>query len=483
VNPPPPPNDLTAALALGKGTTLHWYPQDVSPARLAATLAGMANTAGGTVILGISLQSGHIQGVSDPPALIDRVFQAALLVEPPLILPIPRVQSVGEVKVVWISVPPGLPQVYSLEGRYLGREGAQTNPLSATRLRRLLLERGVIQFESQCPPGATLADLDAEKISAYIRTLGLPGDDSPEEILLRRGCLSSAGGVFPSQSSERSLPTSPSLRQHSLHPTYAALLLFGRYPQQWLLNATILATRFSGLSFSDQYLKHEIAGTLPDQLRQAELFVRDHLRSVVRLVGLTHRETLEYPFEAVRELLVNAVAHRDYNQQGDTIHLNIFADRLEVSSPGRLPGPVTLDNLLEARFSRNAVIVQVLSDSGFIERLGYGLNRVVTQMRENGLRPPRFEEVGGSFRVTLFGSPPAETPLLDLSRYRTLGLNPRQEQAIVYLAAHRRISNSEYQLLCPDVHPETLRRDLADLVARGVLIKVGDKKATYYILK
>jgi ATP-dependent DNA helicase RecG len=140
---------------------------------------------------------------------------------------------------------------------------------------------------------------------------------------------------------------------------------------------------------------------------------------------------------------------------------------------------------LEARFSRNAVIVQALADLGFVERLGYGLDRVVTVMRQNNLPPPLFEEVAGSFRVTLYNpviSQPATT-LPDLSVYRDLNLNSRQQMALGHIAQHRRITSSEYQALCPDVHPETLRRDFADLVSRGVLIKVGDKKATYYILK
>jgi ATP-dependent DNA helicase RecG len=247
--------------------------------------------------------------------------------------------------------------------------------------------------------------------------------------------------------------------------------------------ATILATRFSGIAFGDQFIKQDITGTLSEQLQQADLFVRDNLRSVVRLVGLRHRESLEYPFDAVRELLVNAVAHREYNLQGDCIHLNIFSDHLEVSSPGELPGPVTLQNLLEARFSRNAVIVQVLSDLGFVERLGYGLERVVNLMSDNGMQLPRFEERAGTFRVTLLGEPPLESQQFDYAQYAELDLNLRQQRAITYLAKHQRITNSEYQTLCPDVHPETLRRDLVDLVKRQVLLKIGDKRATYYIFK
>jgi ATP-dependent DNA helicase RecG len=452
------------------GPDLHWYPEDVPLARLAATLVGMANTAGGIVILGVSPRSGQLQGVRDSSAAVDKVFQAALLAEPPLVLPVPHVQRVSDEQVLWITVPEGLPHVYSLEGRYLWREGSQTNPIPARNLRQLLVQRGAVQFEALVPPDATLDDLDPEQVKTYAAThLSAlspdedPGSEEAIEILVRRGCLRRQEG--------------------SLRPTYAALLLFGRHPQRWLPTTTILAARFSGVTFADRFVRQDIRGTLPEQLRQAEAFIRANLQSVVRLAGLAHQETLEYPFEAVRELLVNAVAHRDYNLQGDSIHLNVFADRLEVTSPGRLPGPVNLENLLEARFSRNAVIVQVLSDLGFIERLGYGLDRVVAMMEQNELKPPRFEEVAGSFRVTLFNAPEEQAASSSLASYRSLDLNPRQEKALNFLLAHRRITSGNFQEICPDVHVETLRRDLVDLVARGVLIKVGDKRATYYILK
>lgn len=468
-------NLILSFLAQGMGQELHWFPEDVPVSRLATTLVGMANAGGGTVLIGIAPRTAQVQGVSDPEKVIDRVFQAALLSDPPLVLPIPTqhvVNAIPPVKVISILVPAGLPHVYSLDGSYLGREGRQTNPIPARRLRQLLIERGSIQFETRLVEDATLDDLDSAAVEAYQAALSYRGEPkksgdalSAEQLLLRRGCLGWAGGV--------------------LHPTYAGLLLFGRYPQRWLPNATILAAHFPGTAFNDQYIKMDISGNLPDQLRQAEAFIRENLRTVVRLVGLTHQETLEYPFEAVRELLVNAAAHRDYNVLGDNIHLNIFSDRLEVSSPGGLPGPVNLSNLLDARFSRNAVVVQVLADLGFVERLGYGLDRVVTVLRQGNLRLPQFEEVAGCFKVTLFGAGEINSNgvLPDLSRLREMGLNPRQNMALALLMVNKRITNSQFQELCPDVHSETLRRDLADLVQRGVLLKMGDKRATYYILK
>jgi ATP-dependent DNA helicase RecG len=462
--------DIYPLLAQGMAPDLHWCLEEVQMGEMAATLVAMANTAGGTLFLGINPQSGKIHGVQDVPSALDRVFRACLFAEPTLVIPVPRAHRIAQVEVVEIIVPQGLPHIYSLEGRYYWREGRQSNPIPPRQLRQLLVEKGLVLFESRTAPEITYQELDTQQIEtyaqAYYAAVKVPeGNTKPgvEDILIQRGCLQKVNG--------------------ELRPTNAALLLFGRFPQQWLPAAQILAARFTGLSFGDRFIKQEINGSLPSQLQEVEKFLRTNLQSVVRMIGLQHQEVLEYPFDAVRELIVNAIAHRDYNIQGDSIHLNIFSDRLEVTSPGSLPGPVTIDNILEARFSRNPVIVQVLADLGYIERLGYGLDRVVSLMREHSLSPPRFEEVPGAFRVTLFNTPAEEFALPDMSQYDLLDINPRQISALNYLGTRRRITNREYQELCPEVHPETLRRDLADLVSRGVLLKIGDKKSTYYILK
>jgi ATP-dependent DNA helicase RecG len=96
---------------------------------------------------------------------------------------------------------------------------------------------------------------------------------------------------------------------------------------------------------------------------------------------------------------------------------------------------------------------------------------------------PKFEEIAGSFRVTLLQREPAPSARVQLKYIENLELNSRQLAVVAYLVQRKRVTNREYQDLCPEVHPETLRRDLADLVQRGVLIKIGDKRATYYVLK
>ena len=467
--------DILTWIEGGMTTRLHWFPFNVRVPQLSETLAGMANTKGGIILLGVSPRGGEIHGVPDTTNCYDSVFQAALMLEPSLVLPLPSSVTIGAKQVVVIQVPQGLPNVYSFQGQYLERIGQQTQKISSKRLRYLLFERGEIQFDRQVLPGADYDDLDPEQIRNYFETISLSSQlqngnsvksDLAEQFLQQRGCLQRIGD--------------------QLVPTYAGLLVFGNTPHQWLPSAIILASRFPGEKFSDDFIKQEIRGSLPQQLVQAEAFLRSNMRTTVHMVGLTHQEELEFPYEAVRELLVNAVVHRDYNAQGDTIHLQLFSDRLEIHSPGRLPGPVNLENLLKARYARNPVITQLMADLGYVERLGYGLDRVVSIMKEMNLPQPIFEEVAGCFVVTLRNNIGLSLRSVSSSHFSletNFSLNPRQEVALNFLHENKRITNKDFQELCSEVHVETLRRDLADLVSKGILLKIGDKRATYYILK
>jgi ATP-dependent DNA helicase RecG len=236
----------------------------------------------------------------------------------------------------------------------------------------------------------------------------------------------------------------------------------------------------------DEFVRQDIQGPLPDQIRKAEAFLRANVPRQTILDGLTHEERLAYPEQVLREAVVNAVAHRDYRIEGESIQIFVFSDRIRVYSPGKLPGHVTVENIVQERFSRNPIIVQVLADMGFIERLGYGIDRMLRLLQEAGQPAPRFEETAAGFQVTFVNqSSPAQVPsqTVDHTRWLHLELNSRQELAVQYVIEHQRITNREYQKLCPDVSAETIRRDLSDLVHQDVLLRIGRKRATYYILK
>jgi ATP-dependent DNA helicase RecG len=447
-----------------QGEHVAFVQSNTTVTRLAETLVAFANAGGGTLLIGLDPRGGKPTGLQDPQAAADLALQAALSADPPLIIPLPQITGPEDQPVLAVTVPPGLPHVYSYRGKYLIRDGSHNRPLDPRQLRRLMMERGASSFEALVPDGVRLEDLDWEKAESYLSLLGRVSSASPQETLLKRGCLVQRDG--------------------RLLPTFAGLLLFGCDPQRWARSSVILVARYAGTTMGDTFVRDEIQGTLPEQIRRAEAFVVDNMRRGVRLLGLERFEETEYPIEAIREAIVNAVAHRDYRIRGDEIRVLMFSDRIEFYSPGRLPGHITVENLVEERFSRNEAIVQILSDMGFIERLGYGIDRMIRLMTGAGLPAPRFEETAAGFRVTLAGHGASLiSDGADALRWRQAGLNERQEQALAYLMEAGRITNRDYQQLCPDVSAETIRRDLADLVSKDLLLKIGEKRATYYIFK
>jgi ATP-dependent DNA helicase RecG len=461
--------DLNALLAGGQGERAVFLPARTGRHVVAEGLAALANADGGALLLGVAPR-GSVQAGADAKVLRELVLDAALQTDPPLILPSPQVIETDGGAVVAIQVPEGLPHVYSLKGVYWTRTGANNRPLTTPELRQLLLDRSESGYESKPVADARLEDFDGSRVSRYLDQVGLPPDADALQALLSRGCVT--------RLDDAGLPAAdPS-------PTVAGLLLFGRDPQRFLRSAEVICVRYAGEVMGDEFVRQDIGGTLADQARQAEAFVSSNMRRGMRIRSLAREETTEYPLPVVREAIVNAIAHRDYSIRGEGTRVLMFSDRLEVYSPGRLPGHVTLANLKDERYSRNEAIVAVLSDMGYIERLGYGIDRMITTMQEAGLPEPLFEETSAGFRVTLrSASPDIVSAAPQAQQWGHSFLNERQEAALAHIRQHGRITNGDLADLYPDVHAETIRRDLADLVERNMLLRIGTKRATYYILK
>ncbi len=431
-----------------------------SIAEIAETLAALANAHGGAVVVSGG-RGTNLAALYNPAAATELVLAAALSCTPPLIIPLPRHIVYQGIPVLVVEVPAGLPYVYAVNGRYLRREGVSNQPLSPTALHRLFSERADLGWERQTPPGSSLQELDDELVEAYARRVGPPAGDDPLALLTRRGCL--VDNI----------------------PTNAGLLLFGRDVAARFPQAELTLVRYRGREPADIFERTDICAPLPEAIRRAERWLNDHMRKGSRMVGLEREDWTQFPPGAVREALVNAVAHRDYASRGEGIRITMFSNRLEIYSPGRLPGHVTLENLRAERFSRNPAIVQVLADLGLVERLGYGIDRMLRQLAAAGLPPATFRETAAGFLVVLPGQPMAEELPggVDTTAWRRMGLNDRQIDALLFVAEQQRITNRDLQEMHPDVSAETIRRDLSDLVNRGLLLKVGDKRATYYILK
>lgn len=462
--------ELTALFEQGQSETVAFELESTPVLRLAETFSALANAQGGTVLIGIDPAAEAVKGLRDVEAAREKALAAGLKCEPPLVLPRPAVVSLEGKTLLAVTVPSGLPHAYGVRGKYLAREGRKTRALGPRQLRDLLRQRGEGNYEAQVMQNAALDDLDRERVDSYAKLFltdvssRTRWDEGTLDLLYRRGCLTKESNIY--------------------HPTIAGVLLFGREPQRLLPSAEIVLVRYSGTEMSDTFIRETARGSLPEQIRAAESFLIANMRKGARIQEFKREEKSEYPLPAVREVIVNAVAHRDYQIRGEEIRVVMFTDRIEVYSPGRLPGHITVENIVEERFARNEVIVQVLTDLGFVERLGYGIDRILRQMSEASLPKPKFQETANGFRVTLRGAGDQFVSAdFDRNRYRNLPLNERQTAALQVLHKNGRIGNRDLNDLYPDVSDETIRRDLADLVDAGLLLKMGDRRGTYYILK
>ncbi len=438
---------------------------DLLAAAIAETLVAFANSDGGTIILGVDPQ-GH----PTTPIYTDELEGLLLAAERacrPLIHTGWEQFELADGTAYAITVPRSL-ELHSLEdGRVLIRAGKENRPLGGAQIRQLAATKATADFETEEVPGASWDDLSAETIATYIEKRAArqrkPLQGTPQDILTEIGALSPQG-----------------------NPTIFGMLLFGTAPQHFLPQSGLVFVKFIGTEpRGEQGLpgygrREEIQGSLSRVIEQAWQTINEEMVVGAVVTGLERREISEYPPFAVREALVNAVAHRDYRIRGRRIEVRMFTDRLEVISPGGLPGFITVDNIVEEHYSRNPSLVSGLFQWGYIEELGLGIDRMIEDMVAEGHSPPEFKAQPHMFTVVLHNNR-KRRPVAASSR-RT-PMNERQARALSYIREHGSITNREYRRLCPDVSPESLRLDLVDLVNRGVLLKIGAKKGTYYILK
>jgi ATP-dependent DNA helicase RecG len=225
---------------------------------------------------------------------------------------------------------------------------------------------------------------------------------------------------------------------------------------------------------------------LPKLIDEAFQIVSSQLREFTRLVeGGIFETTPEYPVFAWQEAISNAVIHRAYSITGTDIQVKLFDDRLEVESPGKLPGLVRLHNMREIHFSRNPLIARVMTEMKYMRDFGEGVDRMIREMKAMGLEPPVFEEYAFMFRVTLRNNlekrqlRQTATPVVDDKRLGNL--NERQKKALNHLQRTGRINLREYLKLNPKVPERTARRDLEILCDLKIINAKGGKKDRYYV--
>ncbi len=279
-------------------------------------------------------------------------------------------------------------------------------------------------------------------------------------------------------------------RMDAYYATAAGVVLLSTDPSAVFPQCRILADAYRGVEPDGAPSDHEdIRAPMPLAIERAIAFVDRNTRHPMRVVGLNRVRLDEYPTEALREAVVNAVAHRDYEDAGRKILLEVFSDRVVISSPGLPPAPITLARLRSGKYrpcSRNPVLAQCLSYFHRIEERGSGFRRMADQMLDHGLERPLLGTDMGYFQVTFLG------PGDDIDRLRVpegrLTVTPAMEarlsdrqRAIMGQVLETGSVTTRWCIRELGVARDTAHRDLSALVELGLLVRTGAGRGTRYL--
>ncbi len=383
-----PPEEVGQALAgIAEDQWLERKSVRIAPRDLANTLIGFANADGGIVVVGLS--SGEVEGTNGNLERRNAQFQAnvdfcspPVRAKPQLVRCVDRGGEPNELLV--FEVEPGDTVHANQRDEVFLRVGDENRRLNFLQRHELLYDKGQSSYEA----GPSRASLDSVAEGLLENYAVAVGASDPKRLLWARG-LAVEGEL-----------------------TIAGCLLFAEMPQAFFPEAMIRVLRYRGHergAGSRQQLVDDVRleGPLPKQLADARAEVK-RLQPNRRALGAdgTFEDVPLVPEDAWLEGVVNAAVHRSYSMAGDHIRVEIFDDRIEISSPGRFPGLVDLSNPLQAtRFARNPRIARVCSDLSLGQELGEGIRRMFEEMRHAGLTDPVYRQTSGSVELQLLAEP------------------------------------------------------------------------------
>jgi len=419
-------------------------------------ISGFANAQGGKIIIGMN-DNGEVVGVKNSKRLMDDIpnkIQTHLGV----ICDVDRHEKDGK-EYLEIDVKPYDVGI-SYHGVYYYRSGSTKQELKGNALTEFLLKKAGKTWDDVIEPSASLDDIDINAIESFkrgaIKSQRLPQVENEGDIMQIFKNLRIVEGT--------------SLKR-------SAVLLFGKDPRNFFINAYIKIGRFG--KTDDELLSQEVIEGNAFELADKTMEVLDkkYFIKSISYEGLHRIETTEYPYPAIREALLNAIVHRKY--MGAPINISIYDDKLMIWNYGVLPDEITFEELKQkhSSFPRNPFIADVFFKGGLIESWGRGTLKIINECKLAGLPQPEIKEMNGGVVVTIFNNAVTEEPVIKT------GLSARQVKAIDYVKKNGRITNNEYQTL-NKVSRRTATRDLIELASKNILTSSGTVGAgAYYSLK
>jgi len=427
--------------------------------------AAMAMTDGGLVVLGIR-DNRVVEGCAMTQAVLDRVSETAHACGLEVQV---RETNVDEIALTIVGVPEIRGRIVTTpNGRLLRRAGNHNRPLVGDALARFVREREERSAEEEVVANPNLDDFELELVNRALAGAG-------RRRVRRDGLLRSLVDLGVAR--VEGPPTGVAVLK-------AATLLFARDPRRYIPGAAIQAVRRAGVGPGPGPTtgRTEIVGPIPRLLDDVQAFLDATTGGLEAVVGRRRERLPAYPTAALREAVLNALAHRDYGLVGATVDVTVWDDRVEVQSPGPLPGHITLDNIRDEHYSRNRRIMQVLKLLGLVEEYGEGVDRMIREMENRLLEPPLFATTPSSVTVTLRNrSPITAEEQAWLAVLGRLDLTAAERRALVLARREGAVT------------PRSLRAAMADAsvdadgvlrsgIAKGLLTRVGQRGGARYVL-
>jgi len=426
---------------------------------LSETICAFANTDGGYFIMGIS-KKGDIKGLTCNIDTLQQDISNANqeVYSQPIIST--RVIEIDLKKIVAIKIERANDKnAHTYKGAVYVRIGSTIRKLDGRSLFDFLKNKQILCFDEQ-DSEAKLSDLDEMKIQNYLIKRNQNNylkTNSVKDFII--------SNMLGKMNGEMKLKN-------------VASLFFSKAPYKWHPQNEVRVVRFDGIQPIKIISQKDFKEDPSENIEQTISFIRQNISKKFIIPENSPRriEIEEYPPNAIREAVINSVAHRDYYSY-DSIQINIFDDRIEISNPGGLPEGLTREFFGKRSVRRNPINYRLLRDANYVEGLGTGIPKMINEMRKLGLKDPEFNFEAGFFVVTFRNRKGTFKPIEGIR-----DLNQRQLNAIDFLNQNKTIKAKIYANINNVSLPIALK-DIKELIKFGYLKKVGSYRGAYYILK
>lgn len=407
-------------------------------------VCGFANAQGGVIFIGKD-DNGNVVGVSDYKKLMEEIPNKVKDLMG-ILVDVNMHEEKGLHYIEIITQPYAVP--ISLRGRYYYRSGSTKQELIGAALTDYLLRKSGKTWDEVPESAAMLDDIDDASLKSYIAAS------------IHAGRIADVEGL-----SKADLIAKLRLTDDHGNIKRAAIVLFGKNPAKFFNNCIVKIGRF-GKDSSDLRFQETIEGNIVYLLKEVlEQLNRKFFTRAISFEGMQRIEKGEYPIAALREMLLNALVHRNY-LGSSVVQMRIFENYINIWNEGELPAGISLESLKRQHPSRprNLLIADICFKGGYIDAWGSGTLRIISTCKEAGLPDPEIIEQDSGILVTLFKNKYSAEQL------KKMNLNGRQLGAVLYLLEKGSITNTEYQKI-NGISRQTATRDLKELVEKFKILR------------